>query len=76
MPRHLGYKMRNPALKTTKGWGTPQRQKQIKKDDEDGAEERAEVVDSAGLYEGTVAPQNGPHVILSDPKRADPTSCL
>jgi len=27
-----------------------------------------EVVDSAGLYEGTVAAQNGPHVILTDPK--------
>jgi hypothetical protein len=30
--------------------------------------ERAEVVDSAGLYEGTVAAENGPNVILSDPK--------
>ena len=29
---------------------------------------RLEVVDSAGLYEGTVAAQNGPTVILSDPK--------
>ena len=27
-----------------------------------------EVVDSAGLYEGTVAAQNAPHVSLSDPK--------
>lgn len=31
-----------------------------------GAKRRAEVVDSAGLYEGTVAAQNVPHVILSD----------
>src|SRR5579859_2549662 len=39
-----------------------------RQDDTRGSKSQAEVVDSAGLYEGTVAPQNAPHVILNDPR--------